>query len=197
MQNNLQQENKIMGTITAAEYLSLPSWQRVHYLENKDYEDYKVIEGNLCVVKYPSPRISWERFHELLNALEYTSYNSVPDGASAVYGHSNLGDWNSAGMKYTEYGFEYSLWLEVRHPDYSKEGKQAQKQILIDWLQAHGATEDEMKSIYWNWHGYSAKFICRFTEVPRHYLPEKVLKWLKRNPQWKHKILKPEREAIS
>lgn len=179
-------------SITQEEYDSLSYDDKMFYLRHHKYTDCKVINGKLHTVEYPKPRLSWKRFLDFYNALPLDSFKQVPEGEIGFYKTSNYPDWNPCGMKYIEYGFQYVLYVEVQTPDYSEEGKQKEKELLINWLLEHGATAEELKSIYWNWSGYSAKFICRFTEVPYAHIPEKMHKWLKKNPQWKHKVYSQE-----
>lgn len=181
-------------TLTDEEIDSLPYWQRQHYYKHAKYCDYKCINGKLHIVHYPPPRISWERFNELRKGLMLEDYQRTDKNTPhVVLLHCNADDWNPHGRPYTEYGFEYRLTLDVRGGnEHGEEAEQREQGILADWLLAHGATEEELKGIYYNWHGYSCTFVCRFTEVPHEHLPAKMLKWLKKNPQWKHKVLKPE-----
>jgi hypothetical protein len=181
-----------MSDITQEEFDSLSYLDKQFYLENHKYTDCKVINGKLHVVHYSEYRLNWARFMELYNAVENTRYSQIPDGEIGFYRSSDYGRWNEVGRKYIEYGFEHYLTIHVRTPDHSDEGKQAEKQLLMDWILSHGGTEDELKSIRWNWHGYQAEFICRFTETPYEHIPEKMHKWLKKNPQWAHKVYSQE-----
>lgn len=179
-------------SITQEEFDSLSYQDQRFYLENHKYTECKVINGKLCVAHYPEYRLSFKRFMELYNAVEYDKYLQVPEGEIGFYKSSDFGRWNEVGKKYIEYGFEHYLTIHVRTPDHSDAGKQEEKQLLTDWILSHGGTEDELKSIHWNWHGYQAEFVCRFTETPYEHIPEKMHKWLKKNPQWKHKVYSKE-----
>ena len=190
-----------MSKLTLEEYASLSRLDRLTYERECEYTDFAVKDGKLYIVSYPPPMISWQRLKELLNALEYRSFDAVPKGVIAVYGYADLGDdWNSCGMPYTQYGFEYSLNLGVwgcgEKYGYGKEGQHAQKPVLVDWLRAHGCTDEEIGgAVYWNWHGWSAKFRCRFTDCPPHYLPAKLIRWIKKHQEWKHKVFNQEQKG--
>ena len=178
-----------MGGLTEEEFEMLPAWQKAHYLEHGNKGDYKVVDGKLCYRDY-NPRITWKRFKALLDTQkEEMAAMAKADGGPYVKVWSDYGDWNPAGRPYTSWGFEYRLTVDVSYTDYSKKDEEAEKDIVREWLLAHGADEYELGSIYWNWHGYGAKYVCRFTECPHECLPPKMLRWLKKNPQWEHKVL--------
>lgn len=184
-------------SITTEEFHTLNWMDQRFYLEHHNYVDCKVIDGKLCVALLPNIRLSWARFMELYNALPLTSYAECPDGEISFYKNSDFTDWNKYSRKYVEYGFEYFLTINVRHGDHTREGQLAEKQLLTDWLLAHGGTEAELAAVQYNWHGYSINFCCRFTECPYDKIPEKMHKWLLKNPQWAHRVYNEEAMKVA
>lgn len=169
-------------SITSEEFASL-SWRDQHfYLEHHNYVDCKVINGRLHVASPPDHSISWARFMELYNELPPYSYRPSAEGEILFYKNSDYTAWNKHGQKYIEYGFEYYLTINVSHSNHTREGQLAEKQLLTDWLLAHGGTEEELAAIQYNLSGFTAHFCCRFSEIPYMHIPEKMHKWLLKNP---------------
>lgn len=171
-------------SITTEEFHTLNWMDQRFYLEHHNYVDCKVINGKLHVASPPDYRLSWARFMELYNAVPSCSYRQCAEGEIYFYKNSDFQNWNKHGRKYIEYGFEYFLSIHVSHSNHTREGELAEKQLLTDWLLAHGGTEEELAAIQYNWSGYTAHFCCRFTEIPYIHIPEKMHKWLLKNPQW-------------
>lgn len=171
-------------SITPEEFATLSLRDQLFYHEHHNYTECRVINGKLHVASPPDYPISWARFLELYNALPHASYRHCAAGEIDFYKHSDFNDWNKYGRKYIEYGFEYYLAINVSHSNHTREGSLAEKQLLTDWLLSHGGTEAELAAIHYNWHGYTAHFCCRFDEVPYIHLPEKLHKWILKNPQW-------------
>lgn len=192
-----------MDTLTTEEYLSLSPLDRAHYKANCEFTDYAVKDGKLYIVSYPEPRLTWERLNKVLLGLKYHSQDEVPKGEIAVYGGADIGDnWNIYGMPYIRYGFQYVLYLDVQgcteRYGYNKEGQHAERPVLEEWLRSQGFTDEEIKGgVFWNWHGWSAKFVCRFIDCPPDCLPKKFLKWMKKHPEWNHKVFRQEEANLT
>lgn len=185
-----------MNDLTEEEFWQLDIHKQQFYLEHREFMDFKFHNGQLCMVHHLEPHITWERFMYLFKTILYADYQRTDNTEPYITCRTDLEDWNPYGRPYRDYGFEYDITLNVHSEDYTREGKKAQKQILTDWLKAHNATEKELKAIYWNGHGYSAAFKCFFTDVPPEQLPPKVIKWLKKNPQYAPCCIKDYHEQL-
>lgn len=177
-----------MTELTMAELESLDHKSFMFYLSNKDKLDFSVMNGKLFFRQGAVPYVSWERYMQLYRDCAYEDCARVdPEGPYVIVQTDHM-NWNSGGRPYLDRGFYFWLWLDVRGNGYTKKEKEAEKDILRDYLLAHGASGNELDSIRWNGHGYTAEFRCRFTDVPRAHLPKKVLKWVQKNPLYAHRI---------
>lgn len=185
-------------TITNEEFCALSPQDRRFYLENKDEMEMAVVKGKLCFVVRHGKPVSWKRFHELLQLME-----NLPEEEKALLRFfTNFNDWNPYSRPYAEYGFYYNMHIGASSGATERAGiTQPVKEWLTDWLLAHGFTEEQVAMVRYTggtkFYGkdgveetktYSIEIRCQFTDVPKHYLPEKVHKWLKRNPEWKYRV---------
>lgn len=186
-------------TITSEQYCSLSPQDRAFYLEHKDDIEMCVHNGKLHIKVSSKPRVTWERFQELLHLPE----NLTNQEKEALHISTNFGDWNPYGRPYLDYGFYY--WLDIDCSAYGLKTcgiNQPTKEWLADWLAAHGFTPEEISAIsysggisgytkkegYYQYKDFGIEIQCRFLDIPPHYLPSKVVKWLKKNPQYKHLV---------
>lgn len=181
-----------MNDLTDEEFWQLDWRMQQFYLEQREFVDFRFHNGQLCVVTHTPPLISWETFHKWYKELAFAEYDRTDSPANYITANTDLFDWNPYGRPYVMHGFEFRLSLNVHSEEHSKEAKKAQKQVLEEWLVEHGATEDELKGISWNGHGYSADFRCLFNEAPHEVLPAKVKRWAKKNPEFNSCIFKKE-----
>lgn len=188
------------NTITIKDFLALSHRDRAFYLEHKDDLEMKVVDGKLhFVVHNNQPHVSWERFNRLLILWE----NLTETERELLHIYTNYGDWNSAGMPYLDYGFYYYINIDISGYKIKKLGIEQDAKIwLINWLISKGFTPEDAATVkytggisghnpdgtYYHHKSYGFEARCRFTDVPAHYLPTKVLKWAKKNAQYKHLI---------
>ena len=192
-----------INTITTEEYCSLSPQDRAFYLEHKDDTEMYVYNGKLYLKVRSKPRVTWERFRELLHLPEHLTSKEQ----EALHIATDFGDWNKYGRPYLDHGFYYWLYVECSAYGLKQIGvDKPAKDYLAEWLAAHGFTPDEIATIsysggiggytkaegFYQYKDYALEVQCRFRDIPPHYLPTKIFQWLKRNPQWKHKILKPD-----
>lgn len=188
-----------MTNLTAEQYCSLSPQDRAFYLEHKDDTEMCVHNGKLHIKVSSKPRVTWERFQELLHLPD----NLTNQEKEALHICTNFGDWNPYGRPYLDYGFYY--WLNIDCSAYRLKTcgiNQPTKEWLADWLAAHGFTPEEISAIsysggssgytkkegYYQYKDFGIEIQCRFLDIPPHYLPSKVVKWLKKNPQYKHLV---------
>ena len=193
-----------MSTLTTEEYMSLSLQDRTFYHQHKDDMDMCVVNGKLHMkVSQNQPYVTWARFQAFLKLQ-----HNLTSEDDFLHIFTNFTDWNSGGRPYVEYGFYYNLHINVSEYSLKQKGSEKPaKHWLIEWLMAHGFTPDEAATVsycggfsgydkaeggWYEYKSYGFEVRCRFTEVPHHYLPTKVLKWLKRNPEFSCLVLKPE-----
>ena len=186
-------------TITNEEYCSLSPQDRHFYLENKDKMELAVRNGKIyIVVPNNQPYVTWARFQEILKLQD----NLSPEEDRALHFFGNFGDWNPFSRPYLEYGFYYDINISARSCALEELGIDTPvKNWFIERLLAHGFTHEQAATVrytggFTSFLGgkvsksdtYSIEIRCRFTDIPPHYIPEKVHKWAKRNPQYKSLI---------
>lgn len=192
-------------SITTEEYISLSPQDRHFYLENKDDLEMVVVNGKLHVKTYNNhPRVTWQRFQELLKLR----YELTEQESNIVHIYSDFGDWNSYSRPYREYGFHYYLNFDVCEYRLKQAGidKNA-REWLVEWLQEKGFTAEDAKTVhytggvsgsgkdgYYRYKSYGFEVRCYFKDIPKHYLPLKVLNWVKRNKDCKHLIFGKEEQ---
>lgn len=178
-----------MNDLTEEEFWQLDLHKQRFYLENRAYMDFKVKNGQLCMISSPDPIITWERYCALDRALMTEAYQRTDNTEPHLEHTTNMDDWNPGGRPYFDHGLEYTMYIRVAELGISRDDKPARaaasKKLLTDWLMAHGGTEDELKGISWNGSSYSLSLRCMFPSVPPEYLPKKVIKWVKKNPEFK------------
>ena len=192
-----------MTQLTAGEYISLSPQDRAFYHEHKDDMEMCAVNGKLCMkISNDKLYVTWARFQE---ALKLPSNLTCKDDFLHIF--TNFNDWNPYGRPYVEAGFYYRLDIDVSEYSLKQKGIETPaKYWLMEWLMAHDFTPDEAATVrysggisgytkeegYYKYKDYGFEVRCRFSDIPHHYLPTKVLKWLKRNPEWKDVVLKPE-----
>ena len=177
-----------MNDLTDEEVWQLPFHKMKFYFEHRAFMDFKLKDGQLCMISYPDPIVSWERYCELDRALMTEAYQRTDNTEPHIEHTTDMEDWNSYGMPYFEHGLEYNMSLRCYGlPDRDDKPAlaAASKKLLTDWLMAHGGTEEELKGISWNGSGYSLHLRCMFNTVPPEHLPAKVKRWVKKNPEFK------------
>lgn len=188
------------NTLTTADFLALSPRDRAFYLENKDDLEMVVINGKLHFKTYNNqPYVSWERFQKLLQLSEFFTEKEH----ELLHIWTNYGNWNSAGIPYLDCGFYYYINIDISEYKTKKLGiEQDAKLWLINWLISKGFTTEDAATVkytggisghnpdgtYYKHKSFGFECRCRFTDIPHHYLPEKVIKWARRNSQYKHLI---------
>ena len=186
--------------ISPADLASLSERDRSFYIEHRDDLEMTVHNGKLhFIVENNQPTVAWPRFYELVQLAD----SLIGTEAPPVHAYHDLGNWNPFGRPYLDHGLHYSLNFDVSEYSLQKLGiTQNAKEWLIDWLLAHGFTPEQAVTVkytggisgytkaegYYSYKSYGFEVRCNFTDIPPHYLPEKVHKWAKRNPQYKHLI---------
>jgi hypothetical protein len=192
-------------SITTEEYNSLSPQDRMFYLQNKEEMDMVVVNGKLHFKTYNNqPWVTWQRFQEL---LKHRYELSEPEN-SILHIYSDFGDWNSYSRPYREHGFYYYLTFDVSEYSLKQAGidKNA-REWLVEWLQEKGFTAEEAETVhytggisgqcedgYYRYKSYGFEVRCYFRDIPTHYLPQKVLKWAKKNPDCNHLIFGKEEQ---
>ena len=172
-----------MNDLTTEEFMELDIHKQRFYLENREFMDFRFKDGQLCMVSYPEPVVSWERFMELTRLVMFSEYQRT-EAVPHIELSSDFEDWNKFGRPYLEHGLEFSLTLRCCGLDRGDKAARAaaSRQLLTDFLMGHGGTDDELKGISWNGSSYSAHFRCPFTNCPPEVLPDKVKRWVRKNP---------------
>ena len=193
----------ISNHITNEEFCQLSPQDRCFYLENKDKMEMAVINRKLhFVVRNNQPYVTWERFKELLKLAD--SFNE--EEAKIMHVYTDFNKWNVHSMPYRDYGFYYHIDFSAHSYALDELGiKTPVKEWLVNWLTEHGFLPEETATVKYTGgfssyisgevtksDTYEIEMRVRFTDVPPHYIPEKVHKWLKKNPQWKHKVYSQE-----
>lgn len=195
------------NAITNEEFWSLSPQHRAFYLEHKDDLEMKVVNGKLhFLVHNNQPYVSWARFQELLLLRD----NLTEQERELLHIYTNYGDWNSAGMPYLDYGFYYDINIDTSEYSLKKLGIEQDAKIwLVNWLISKGFTPDQAATVkytggisghnpdgrYYHHKSYGFEVRCRFTDIPQHHLPTKVLKWAKKNPRYSYLIFQEGGEA--
>lgn len=175
-----------MNDLTEDEVWQLPPHKMKFYFEHRAFMDFKFKDGQLCMITYPDPIVSWERFCELDLLLMTEAYQRTDDSEPHIEHDSDVGNWNRWGVPYLQCGLEYKMTLRcygLPNRADTKARAEASKKLLTDWLMTHGGTEEELKGISWNGSSFSLHLRCMFPSVPPEHLPKKVIKWVKKNPQ--------------
>lgn len=192
-------------SITTEEYYSLSHSDRLIYLREKDDLEMVVINGKLHFKTYNNkPRVTWQRFQELLKLREELSEQE----SYILHIYSDFGDWNSYSRPYREYGFHYYMSFDVSEYSLKQVGidKNA-REWLVEWLQEKGFTSEDAETVhytggfsgrdksgYYSYKSYGFTVHCYFKDIPKHYLPTKVLNWVKRNKECKHLVFGKEEQ---
>lgn len=189
-----------MDDITTEQFLSLSEKERDFFLWNKDDMELCVVNGKLHYKWYNKPYVKWERFKELLKFQD--SLTALED-YYILYFYTDFNDWNHFGRPYADYGFHYTLSITASSANFYKFGiKKNVEEWLTDWLLGNGFRDDEIATIsscgctrrcnkdgsYSETKTYGIEIRCRFRDIPAQWLPEKVHRWAKRNPKYKHLI---------
>lgn len=187
--------------ISNEQFCSLSPQDRYFYLENKGKMEMTVINGKLhFIVKNNQPYVSWLRFRELLKLSD--SFNE--EESKILRTNTDFNDWNKFSRPYLDYGFYYFITFSAQSYALDKLSiKTPVKEWLVSWLHSHGFSKDETDTVIYtggftSYLGatvtksdtYKIEMRCRFSDIPPHYIPEKVHKWVKRNPQYKSLIFK-------
>ena len=183
------------NSITSDEFWSLSAQDRHFYLKHKDDMDLCVFNGKLHFKVYDNkPYVTWSRFQELLQLKD--NLTKEKDGLRMS---SDFGDWNTYGMPYARYGFYYSLHITTSSFYLERLGIDGSaKDWLVDWLAEHGFSPEETAAVcytggtssytkekgYSETKSYGIEVRCRFADIPPHYVPEKVHRWVKRNKKY-------------
>lgn len=165
----------------------------------------QVINGKLYVKTYNNqPRVTWQRFRELLKLKEELSEQEN----NILHLYSDFGDWNSFSRPYKEYGFFYYMCIDVSAYSLKQKGidKNA-REWLVEWLQEKGFTSEDAQTVYcsggisgsdkngrFSYKSYGFTVHCYFEDIPKHYLPTKVLSWVKKNKDCKHLVFGKEEQ---
>jgi hypothetical protein len=177
-----------MNDLSEEDFWQLDLHKQKFYLENRAFMDFKFSNGQLCMISYTEPIVRWERFCRLDCALMMEAYHRTDNTMPHLEHSTDVEDWNPYGRPYIEHGLEYKMTIRVAEIGISRDDRtaraEASKKMLTDWLMAHGGTEDELKGIAWNGSSYSLHLRCMFSSVPPEHLPEKVKRWVKKNPQF-------------
>lgn len=192
-------------SITTEEYNSLSLSDRLIYHQEKDNLEMVVINGKLHFKTYnKQPRVTWQRFQELLKLRhELTEQEN-----NILHIYSDFENWNSYSRPYREYGFHYFMCFDVSEYKLKQAGidKNA-REWLVEWLQEKAFTAEEAETVhytggisghcedgYYRYKSYGFEVRCYFRDIPTHYLPQKVLKWAKKNPDCNHLIFRKEEQ---
>ena len=177
-----------MNDLTEEEVWQLPLHKMKFYFEHRAFMDFKFKNGQLCMITYPDPIVSWERFCELDRLLMVEAYQRTDNTEPHLEHTSDVEDWNPYGNQYFYHGLEYKMFIQcygLPGRDDKQARAEASKKLITDWLMAHGGTEEELQGISWGGSSYSLSLRCMFTSVPPEYLPAKVKRWVKKNPEYK------------
>lgn len=186
-----------MADITTEQFWSLSPQDRDFYLRHKDDMEMCVVNGKLHYKVYNNkPYVTWGRFQEFLQLKD--SLTVEEDEILHIY--TDFNDWNRFGRPYAEYGFYYNLHITASSYYLDKLGiDKPVKDWLADWLLGHGFSADEVATVcycggtscYTKEEGYSEtksygiEIRCRFCDIPAHWVPQKVHRWVKRNKGYK------------
>lgn len=189
-----------MSEITTEQFLSLSERDRKFYRLHKDDMKLCVVNGKLYHERLNMPYVTWDRFKELLKLQD--SLTTLEEYEILLI-YTDFNDWNHYGRPYADYGFYYNLNIIASSYNFDRLGiKQGVKDWFTDWLLGRGFRADEVATVsyaggthnykkdgsYSETKKYCIEIRCRFCDIPAQWLSEKVHRWAKRNPKYRHLI---------
>lgn len=186
-------------SISTEDFWALSPQDRQFYLDNKDEMEMVVLNGKLHFKVQQGPDVTWPRFQELLQLKERLTEQEN----KILHVYTDFNDWNRFSRPYREHGFYYFLDIDVSSYGLEQEGiKQDAKEWLCNWLLEHGFTQDDVTRVKYTggtggydkergryfYKSYGIEVRCQFRHIPSHYLPQKVINWVKRNKQYDYLV---------